>query len=263
MRTLGEMRFAHRAASNVARPRPATGSSARPRPNLCASRRTGWCRARGLSMVELLVGVAIGLLIAASGITFLTRTMQEDRSLLVESRLMQDLRTAADVITRDLRRAGYWGAAEKGVWAAGDAAVMSNPYTAVSASASAPGAVSFGFSRDVLENDLVDSNERFGFRLRNGVLEMQLGASGWQALTDNGSVFITRFDVSPLEQQVSLRDSCTRTCPLNSATCPPVLTIRSFTLEISGRAAADANVDRTVRSAVRVRNDSVTGACAV
>ena len=34
------------------------------------------------------------------------------------------------------------------------------------------------------ENGIVDSNERFGFRLRNGAIEMQLGDGNWQALTD-------------------------------------------------------------------------------
>ena len=63
-------------------------------------------RARGISMVELLVGLAVGLFIAAAGVTLMAGNLRENRALMLESRLMQDLRTASDIITRDLRRAG-------------------------------------------------------------------------------------------------------------------------------------------------------------
>ena len=65
---------------------------------------------RGLSLVELLVGLALGLLVVAGGAALLARQhLREHRALLLEARLMQDLRTAADLVARDLRRAGYWG----------------------------------------------------------------------------------------------------------------------------------------------------------
>ena len=64
---------------------------------------------RGLTLVELLVGLALALLVAAGGAALLTSQLREHRALVLESRLMQDLRTAADLIARDLRRAGHWG----------------------------------------------------------------------------------------------------------------------------------------------------------
>ena len=217
--------------------------------------------ARGLSMVELLVGMSIGLLVAAGGASFLAGSLRESRSLLVESRLMQDLRTAADMITRDLRRAGYWSAAENGIWASAASAVLANPYVAVQPGAAASNGVSFRYSRDATENNSVDANEQFGFRLRNGALEMQLGAGNWQALTDGGTVTITGFSVTPSTQELSLAGSCSSTCAAGSTTCPPRARVRSLALLISGRAVGDNSVMRTVRSNVRLRNDSVTGAC--
>ena len=219
---------------------------------------------RGLSMVELLVGVAIGLFIAATGTTLLASNLRESRSLIVEARLMQDLRTAADVIARDLRRAGYWGSAATGVWSHGTNSVQANPYAAVAPSTAASDAVSFRYSRDATENNSIDSNEQFGFRLRNGVIELQLGAGNWQALTDAGTLTITRFSVTPTIQDVSLAATCTRPCPPGStATCPPRQEVRSLDVLISARAANDAAVTRSVRSNVRVRNDPLIGACPV
>lgn len=219
---------------------------------------------RGLSMVELLVGVAIGLFIAATGTTLLASNLREGRALLVETRLMQDLRTAADVIARDLRRAGYWGSAADGVWSGGTSSVQANPYAAVAPNTAASDAVSFRYSRDTTENNSIDSNEQFGFRLRKGVIELQLGAGNWQALTDSGTLTVTSFSVTPTVQDVSLAATCTLPCPPgSSATCPPRQEIRSLDVSISARAANDPAVTRSVRSNVRVRNDPLVGACPV
>jgi len=215
----------------------------------------------GVTIVELLVGIAIGLLITAAAIVFLTASMRDQSRLLLESRLMHDLRTAADLITRNLRRAGYWGASAAGVWAPGSTSVSGNPYDAVAPSAAASDGVSFRYSRDAMENGSVDSNEQFGFRLRNGALEMQLGAANWQALTDTGTLTVTAFTVTPSVQQISLAEACPTDCPVGSTTCPPRLTVRSLAVQISGRAVADGTVVRSVRSHVRLRNDALAGTC--
>lgn len=217
---------------------------------------------RGLSIVELLVGTVIALFIAAAAATLLASHLRENRALLLEARLMQDLRTAADLVTRDLRRAGYWGAAVDGVWVAGTNSVSANPYAAMAPATAASDAASFRYSRDATENGVVDSNEQFGFRLRNGAIELQLGAGNWQALTDTGTLTITQFSVTPSVQNVSLAAFCTVPCPPGATACPPQQQVRSLALVITGRLVADAAIRRSVRSAVRLRNDAVLGACA-
>lgn len=227
------------------------------------------CRARalapqrGLSMVELLVGMAIGLFIAATGATLLAGNLRENRHLLLEARLMQDLRTAADVVSRDLRRAGYWAAATDGVWVTGATSVSTNPYTAVAIRNERSDAVGFRYSRDATENNVVDDNEQFGFRLRAGVIEMQLGAGNWQALTDAGTLRVAEFSVRPEVQDISLASSCATECPLGSTSCPPHQQVRSLALVITAGLVNDASVTRSVRSNVRLRNDPIIGACAV
>ena len=214
-------------------------------------------------MVELLVGVAIALFIAATGATLLAGNLRENRALLLEARLMQDLRSAADIVSRDLRRAGYWAAATDGVWVAGATSVGTNPYVAVAPGAAASDAVSFRYSRDASENNVVDGNEQFGFRLRAGVIEMQLGTGNWQALTDAGTLSVTEFSVTPTVQDIDLQSFCATPCPSGSTSCPPHQQVRSLALVITGRLSADAGVTRSVRSNVRLRNDPVIGACAV
>jgi prepilin peptidase dependent protein B len=219
-------------------------------------------RQHGVSLVELMVGIVIALLVTAASATLLTHHLRENRALLLEARLMQDLRTAADLVSRDLRRAGYWGAAGDGVWAPGASSVAANPYSAVAPAAAASDAVSFRYSRDATENQAVDTNEQFGFRLRTGAIEIQLGAGNWQALTDAGTLKVTGFSVTPDVRELNLEAFCAKPCPAGASACPPRVQVRSFAVVISGRLASDASVTRSVRSAVRLRNDPTTGACA-
>jgi len=220
-------------------------------------------RQRGVSLVELLVGVALGLFIVAVGMTLLTGNLRENRALVVESRLMQDLRTASDLVSRDLRRAGYWSDAAAGVWQRGASGVTANPYTAVAPLAAASDAVSFRFSRDAAENHSVDGNEQFGFRLRAGALEMMLGAGNWQAVTDPATLAVTAFSVTPSVQEIALDGFCAEACAAGAGgtgDCPRQQ-VRSLALSLTARSATDATVVRTVRHNVRLRNDSVAGAC--
>ena len=211
-------------------------------------------RQRGLSLIELMIAITVALFIAAAGGSMLVGQLREHRALALEARLTQDLRTAADVITRDLRRAGYWGNA--------GAVAGANPYAALTPETAAADAVSLRYSMDATENNVVDGNEQFGFRLRAGVIELQLGAGNWQALTDAGTLTITAFSVTPTVQDVSLASFCASPCSSGSTTCPPHQQVRSLAVVISARLVSDARVIRTVRSDARVRADAVVGTCA-
>ena len=209
-----------------------------------------------------MVGLALGLLVVASGTMLITTHLREHRSLLLEARLMQDLRTAADLVARDLRRAGHWGDAAAGVWTS-TVAARANPYVALTPAAAASDAASFAYSRDAIENDLLDGNEQFGFRLRNKTIEIQLGGGNWQALTDATLIAVTSFTITPTLQEIDLGALCSQPCAAASATCPPRQQVRSFAVQIGGRSLADATVARSVQALVRVRYDALVGACPV
>lgn len=219
-------------------------------------------RQHGLSLVELMIGLALGLFIVAIATTLLLSRIREHRALLIESRLMQDLRTGADLVMRDLRRAGHWGDATVALRRSGGVAAA-NPYTALSPAAAASDAISFRFSRDSSENHAVDPNEQFGFRLRRGVIEMLLGSGNWQALTDAGTVTVTAFSVTPEVDEIDLEGLCDKACAPGAASCPPRQQLRSLAVAMTGRSTADASVVRAVRGQVRLRNDVIVGACPV
>ena len=183
-------------------------------------------RQSGLSLVELMMGLAIGLLIVAAALLALTHHLRENRSLLVEARLMQDLRTTTDLITRDLRRAGALRQAEGGV------------------RFSYPG-----------------SSEQLAYRLHEGVIEMQIGEGHWQAMTDANTLRVASFSVTPREQETVLDGFCSQPCAEGSTTCPPRQVLRSVALDVEARATHDSRVSRRLRTTVRLRNDALVGAC--
>jgi len=217
-------------------------------------------RQSGLSLVELMVGVAVGLFVVAGATIAVANQLGDNRRLMLETQIQQDLRAAVDVIARDVRRAGYWGSAESGIWYAGAVAVATNPYTVVQPSVSgAPAsAVTFAYSRSAAENGARDATDESGFRLNNGAIEMSTGG-GWQALTDSSTLRITNFQVTLNSQPVAL--SCFNPCPGGGTACLPTQTVRDITVDITGQAVHDATVQRNARSTVRVRNDVVNGAC--
>jgi type II secretory pathway component PulJ len=229
------------------------------RPRTAGARRCS----RGMSLVELMVGVAVGLFVVA-GASFLTvNQLGDNRRMSLEMQVQQDLRATADLIARDLRRAGYWGAAETGVWYDGGPNVANNPYSATdpSANAALTEEVNYQYSRDNPEdNSIDDDRERFGFKLDEGdhTIRMLVGGA-WQALTDPNVLKVTRFDVTLDSKTVKL--SCFKECAVGGTACWPTQDLRRFTVQIEGEAVSDANVKRSVSNSVRLRNDATAGAC--
>lgn len=224
-------------------------------------------RQRGLSIVELMVGVAIGLFVVAAAAMVVTTQLGDNRRLLLETQLQQDLRATADIITRELRRAGYWKEPLAGISIAGAAPSASNPYSGITNTAGGPEMAASAVASTVLlsysspvgaENNVVDSAEQLGFRLDNGVVQTQLGGGNWQALTDANTMTITAFTMSMNIQSNTL--SCAKACA-GLANCPPTQQVRAITLDITGQATHDTAVQRSLRSTVRLRNDVVAGTC--
>jgi prepilin peptidase dependent protein B len=244
-------------------------------------------RSRGLSMIELMVGIAIGLFVIAGALTLFSDNVNNSRRLVLETRVNQDLRAAADLVARDLRRAGYWGNSTGAVVTTNASpTALTTPHGNVTptAAAGAGTAVTYSYSQGT-ENNILDAGENFGFQLNSGVLEYRNGSSGWVPISDSNSVTITAFSVTPAHQCVSLVSYCSGNvstgcavctignglldangCPTSACTgagitgCPR-LTLRRFDIALQGTAASDSSVVRNLQESVRVRNEQFSGAC--
>ncbi len=233
-------------------------------------------RQRGVSIIELLVGVAVGLIVVTGAVKLMSDTLGSNRRLLLETRVNQDLRAAADLIVRDIRRAGYWNNAASGVFSTvGTTTPVPNPYRDITL---ASNVIKYTFARD--NNNTVESTEWAGYRVSNGVLEMLVSRDAstdtdtWQPITDPKVVTITTLTISPLAtaRTVELFTYCSCLTKLTCAAADfqtggtyagtrPRLTIRQFDVVLAGQATNDASVQREIRETVRVRNDQLEGNC--
>ena len=206
----------------------------------------------GLSLIELMLALAIGLLIVAAASGLLVVQLREYRSMTLQTRLTQEMRSALELIQRDLRRAGYWGHA---------GAAGANPYAALDLTGSGDAsALALRYSLDATENDTLDPNEQFGVRLRSGAIELQLGTGNWQALTDSATLSVTALRIRPTVQDLPLAAFCSSPCA-PGAHCAPNQQQRTFTVEIVARLVADPSFTRSLQGSARVRGDAISGSC--
>lgn len=226
---------------------------------------------RGVSLIELMVGITVGLIVTAGAIVMTVAQLGEHRRLLLETQIQQDLRAAGDLMLRDLRRAGYWSQPERGIWAPGAAAPVPNAYSPLEEGedddkieyhySRAAGGISGGGIQGMVENDAVDSaTEKFGFRISDDELQFRLG-DRWQPLTDRGVVKVTRLRINVRSQTVPLAGYCEVSCAIPTNQSCLRQQVRNVDISLTGEAAHDRTVVRTINVSSRLRNDQIDGAC--
>lgn len=227
---------------------------------------------QGMSIVELLIGVAIGLFILAGASAMFVANVTNSRRLLLEARINQDLRATMDLLARDLRRGAYWGNSLEGTLATGStSATQANPYSPVTVTGATQ--VDYAYTRDATENNALDtSTEQFGVKLNTTTHAIQMNIGGtWQTLTNTDILTIPNngFTITPTETAVDIRAACAKTCvdavlppsiPNSTENCPRIL-VRTYNIVLTGTSKTDSAVSRTLRSQVRVRNDALLGSC--
>ena len=237
-------------------------------------------RQRGVSIVELLIGVAVGLFILGGALKLFSDYINNNRRLVLETRVNQDMRAAADLIARDLRRAGYWGNPIAGVVTTNNMPVaLASKYAPITQFTSPIAATVYSYSQGIEDNELDITKENFGFRLSSGVLQYLQGGSSWQDITDSNTLTVSNFAITPTSGQscVSLAQYCTSNvtaacataaCAVDASGCPssacatcPFIKVRSYDIALQGKSTADASIVRSIQETVRARSDQLLGSC--
>lgn len=198
-----------------------------------------------------MIGIALGLVVAGGALALFLNELQASRRLLLEARLAHDLRAAADVLARDLRRAGHWSQATT-------EAPTANPHGAIvldNALADGP------FQRARYSFDRPDNGgpQAMVFAHKDHKLTLQLGGSGGQELTDPAALRITRLAIAPTTTAVPLAALCPQACP-SPGSCP-TLHLRRYDIVLRAQATADPSLQREIYTTVHARNDQWSGAC--
>jgi len=235
---------------------------------------------RGVTLIELMIGLTVGALVMAGAITLFAKISFSGLENTRSMRLNQQLRATLDFIHRDLQRAGYVKvfdpalAASVASWDAQDP--ITNEYTGRAAMAATIG--QFGvitivgnciaYSYDQNKDGALagDGSESFGVRLNNGAVQSGTsvdcaGAGDWEGIT---SAEVT---VTALTFAEDAADSITyevkgdgvdgdgdnfADCDVSGETC---LHRRKINIVLTGALASDAAVTASLRDDVKIKND--------
>lgn len=207
---------------------------------------------RGLSLVELMVGITIGLFIVAAAVTLTSNQLVDNRRLLLELQIQQDLRATMDIMTRQLRRAGTnAGLSQARVAADGLGGIKPTEIDSkVTTAGAGPDQAEFRFHRSLDEQGPF----RFRFDSARGVIETWMRPGIWQELTDRSAMRVTALTFDS-QRIVGDRLPCPKLCADGSTDCWPELVIQRVQINITAEARSNPNIRRSLSSNVRVRND--------
>jgi type IV pilus assembly protein PilW len=200
-----------------------------------------------------MVGVAIGLVIVAAASLLMAGQLVENRRMLTEAQVQQDLRATTDLLSREVRRAE--GTAEgrllATLWYPGSATASKNPHANKLKVSEAGNAIQYQYHPAALAPALT-----YKFTLSNFIITFEAGAT--QTMTDGNVMRATSFNPSVVsDSSAGLVLPCPNVCSDGSSNCWPKVHVRKVRFTMEAEATADANVQRALRSTVRVRNDWV------
>lgn len=210
-------------------------------------------RQRGMSLIELMVGITIGLIVVAGAALVVSGQLSENRKLLVETQLQQDLRASSDIIARELRRTGALKdlGVLRGVWRPGMDKTNQNVFAAeLTPGTSTQSTVMYRYQ------PTTGSDATLGFKLEGQTIMQQRAGSGWQELTDPNVIRVTAFSITPVNSS-GTQLPCPKLCTDGSSDCWPKVYVRELLITISAEAKDFIGVQRTIVSRVRLRNDYV------
>lgn len=227
-------------------------------------------RIRGFGLIELMVAIVLGMIVTAAITSMVVAILRTNNENMEMTRLTQELRAAGQLITRDLRRASFTPKAVENIGRVNGSASapIVNPFAEidfyaggteidfVSNPTAGPADCVF-FRYDDQTNGTqgtLDAADNRGFRFNSdtNAIEMLDGVDssctsddGWEALTDTNATEVTGFNFSTKDQDA-----------FKHLTAGDLeVTVRQIVVTISGRVAADPEVNRTITELIRIRND--------
>jgi len=211
-----------------------------------------------LTLVELLVGIVVGLIVLAGVSSVAVSTLVSNTHYLRDVRLTQDLRSVLQMLGREFRRAGYSFDAGSAV----GTNINSNPFIGFTyTDANSDGVVDddcilFRYDQD---GDGVDDGnaEQLGFRFDAGekAVEIRRGGAdcsggGWENVSDDKLVEVTDLTLTVNDENVDVPNTALGVGGTNAQ-----IVIRELTISITGRLKAEPEISKTVQETVRLRNN--------
>lgn len=224
----------------------------------------------GFGLIELLISIVIGLIVVAGITSLVVATLRANTDNLQMTRLTQEMRGVTQLVTRDLRRAGFDRTAIRDFGTGGQ---TNNAFMGINAfddsntekdlsagfdSTAAERATCILFSYDADGDGDAQPGEFRGFRLDadNNAIEVKVSGAAtdadcsdgtWETLTDTATVRVDEFSISTVDgNPVPV---------LTDSDGNVILTVREMVVRLDAGLVNDPSVQRSMRETVRVRND--------
>lgn len=232
--------------------------------------RTSTRRQKGVSLVELMVGLTVGLIIVAAAASVYITAVRSGADTLRSAKLNMELRRTMDLMVYEIRRAGY---------TAGTTNLASNPFMLTSANLTPVGSDCILFSYDANGSGAVNSADFFGFKKNGSAISMRYGGTtsntagcsdgSWEDITDTTSVVVDTLSFSIAYQcwdaQTSSSSSSQACAPGQSvydtaaaaSTKSDLVEVRDVSINLVGHHISDALTTMSLSQSVKVRNDRV------
>lgn len=162
-------------------------------------------RQRGFTLIELMIASLLGLIVIATVTGVFISTYQANSQNLKVVRMDQEMRAAMTLMARDIRRSGTRELAWQTSLLGSQNPFATNLHWTISrfdTSVPVNSCVLFAYDKDV--DDVLDTEDRVGYRLRQASIESRgiLGeacnvvasANGWQGITDRDAWAVTNLN---------------------------------------------------------------------
>ncbi|RJG51272.1 PilW family protein [Motilimonas pumila] len=158
----------------------------------------------GFSLVELMIAMVLGLLVLGMMLSLYTTSMVNNNKINSLGRLNLEVKSLVELMSRDIRRAGYWSGAGAAALSSGFANNAYNSQADTTALQVSSDKTCITFAYDMNDSgDAPDANEYVGYKLHQGGIYIRSGnsncasQSNWTLLTHSQVVIDSlKFDLS-------------------------------------------------------------------
>lgn len=218
----------------------------------------------GYGLIELMLAIAIGLIVLGGLTSLVVATLRTNTDNMRMTRLTQEMRGAMQLMTRDLRRAGFSQNAleDVGTGSTGNAFIAVDYVDADTDGFDDDNCILYSFDSDIGGASSIDGTqeaaEQHGVRYnaddltieyKDGATSSCIQDAGWAPMTDPGTVEILALTFGDVDGDGAF--------PCVDVTGGSRVIVREIQITMTGRLTEDATVQRTIRDTVRVRNDQV------
>jgi len=221
--------------------------------------------ARGVTLIELLIAMGLGTVVIGAVITIFSTTVRYNSDNLQMIRLNQELRGVMSLISRDLRRTGYF-----------NSATVTSTYLDTFGGADT-GSYGYNdciyFAYDIDADGSIEDSDFIAYKLEAGEIRQGTGASvntsgstsdftcstkvAWESITEYDAS-ADRSDVQITTLQFEPECSIAGGAVSNNFTCTGGIEVRNITVTIIAQVITPVDntvVSRTLTETIKLRND--------